>query len=147
MAWRVREDDLDNIILVADADGTISAATRRAMSAAIDAANVLTDRVETEDSSSVLTAAELIQIEKYLAAHFLACHQQQYANKATEGASATFQGQFKTRLDSTDFGQRAILLDASGYLASLSQEGGRQKVSAAWLGRPVSAQTEYEDRD
>ncbi|GAF90891.1 unnamed protein product, partial [marine sediment metagenome] len=82
--------------------------------------------------------------------HFYAHADQLYQARSTAGASATFQGQTGMILLSTQYGQTAMLLDVTGLLAKLSkdaEEGGKRKVTAAWLGRRPSAQTAYVDRD
>jgi len=113
----------------------------------IDVATLITDKVEDADSDSELTSADLLQIEACLAAHFYTCMaDKQYTSKSTLGASGSFQGQYSRKLDSTDYGQTALLLDITGYLEGL-QEGGRPKASVQWLGRPPSEQTDFEDRD
>ena len=112
----------------------------------ISAANALTDYVNTCDTAkdNILTTALLLQIEIYLAAHFYAIRDQQYQQKKTGDASATFQGQTGMRLDSTTWGQAAMTMDISGCL-SARNKGGR--IGAYWLGKAPSAQTDYVDRD
>jgi hypothetical protein len=68
-----------------------------------------------------------------------------YQSKSTGGASGTFQGQTGMRLESTDYGQAAMILDVTGRLASRSQ--GRTRPTVAWGGKPPSEQTDYVDRD
>lgn len=136
MAWRVTEDDVREII---DTNAQISVVPF------LDMANALTDYVVAQDSDSVLTASLLAGIEKNLAAHFYAARDQLYASKITERAEAIFQGQFGKRLESTDYGQRALVLDVTGTLDRLNR--GPKKASLTWLGKPVSDQTDYEDRD
>ncbi len=114
----------------------------------IRAANALTDYLESEDADldSVLTAHLLVQIETYLAAHFYARRDPQYRSRATSKAKAKFQGiSSGPRLESTDWGQDAMVLDVSGILAQINK--GRRTVGVAWLGLPPSDQTDYADRD
>ena len=108
-------------------------------------ATALTDYVESEDSDSVLGSALLTQIETFLAAHFYARRDPQYRSKITGRAEAQFQGKSGMRLDSTDWGQDAIVLDVTGCLASLNT--GRRAASIDWLGKAPSDQILYEDRD
>lgn len=151
MAWRVSEDDVIDVIMVEDADGTVTDRTKRTLASAIDAANALTDKVNALDSAasgaSVLTTALLIQIEKYLAAHFAQsfASNQQVVGESSLGASSTFQGQTAMGLEATFFGQHAMVLDVSGNLRELNE--GVHTVDITWLGLPPSSQTDYANRN
>ncbi len=134
MAWRVTEEDVRGIV---DTDEKFSIAPF------IDVATALTDYVSAQDNGSVLNAALLKEIEKWLSAHFYAIKDPQSTEKKTEEASAKFQGQTAMGLDSTYWGQMAKSLDVSGTLATL----GKKKVGFEWLGKPPSEQIDYEDRD
>ncbi|KKN70646.1 hypothetical protein LCGC14_0429190 [marine sediment metagenome] len=134
MAWRVTEEDVRGIV---DTDEAISIAPF------LNIATALTDHVSAQDSGGVLNAALLVEIEKWLAAHFYAIKDPQYIEKKTEDASAKFQGQTAMALDSTYWGQTAKQLDVSGTLAAL----GKTVPSLVWAGLPPSEQTAYRDRD
>ncbi len=136
MAWRVTQEDVRDII---DSDVLISLAPF------CDAANALTDRIAAQDSAGVLTTALLKEIERYLAAWFYEARDQSLASEKTADAAGVYQGQFGMGLDASGHGQRAKMLDVTGYLASLTR--GRHQVSLAWLGLPPSEQTDYVDRD
>jgi len=111
----------------------------------IRAANTLVDWLtNTCDNASLLTTAQLQEIETWLAAHFYAHADPQFAAKATGGASATFQGQTAMNLSSTQWGQTAMMLDVTGCLAARSKGG---NVGMAWLGKPPSSQIDYDQRD
>lgn len=112
----------------------------------IDAANAIVNRVATcaTDKGETLTATELELIERWLAAHLYAQMDPTYASKSTAGASASFHGQTAMGFDSTLYGQTATRLDFSGCLENLDKT---QVVTAAWLGKAPSDQTDYEDRD
>lgn len=88
------------------------------------------------------TKAELI--ERWLAAHFYAVSDKPYTSRSTSGASGSFAGQTAMALDFTSYGQTAQQIDTSGCLAAF---GKRQTASAFWMGRPPSAQTDYDQRD
>ena len=118
----------------------------------INTASALVDWVETCDAakSDELTDAQLTDIETYIAAHLYAIRDQQYQQKKTGDASATFQGTTGMYLDGTQWGQTAMLLDISGCLAQRNEEmktGGSKKFSSVWLGTPPSTQVDYVDRD
>lgn len=86
----------------------------------------------------------LEEIETWLAAHFYGHADQFLSEKQTEKSSGKFQGQTGKGLESTQYGQTAIVLDPSGCLKALSA-GNRPQM--AWLGKPPSEQTDYVDRD
>jgi hypothetical protein len=111
----------------------------------ITTAHALTNYVASKDSQGLLNGGLLTEIEIYLAAHFYALRDPQYQSKSTDAASATFQGQTGKRLDLTWWGQQAIALDITGTLASINE--GSPTPSIVWLGKPVSQQIPYIDRD
>lgn len=104
---------------------------------AISRANTLTDKVDARDTGSLLTDADLEQIETLLACHYAALKDPYPQSESTAGASATYQQR--------DFYMEAATLDETGFLASLRR--GRTKASVTWLGKRPSAQTDYADRD
>ncbi len=111
----------------------------------ITAANVLTTRVASQDSSGILGADALSEIERYLAAHFANSRDPQPQEETVDrDVSATYQGKTEVGLDGTWWGQHAQLLDFTGELSRMSK-GTVAKV--VWLGKPVSEQTPYQNRD
>ena len=110
----------------------------------IATATALTDHVSAQDSNSVLTDALLVEIEKYLAAHFYAHRDQQYMEKTTGDARAKFQVAVEVGLASTQWGRTAVDLDVSGTLASLKDQN---RASMSWLGKTKTEQIDYVDRD
>lgn len=70
-------------------------------------------------ASSGYSTALLEQIELYLAAHFAASWSQRLTSQNFGDSAANFQhAKINTPLGSTDYGQRVMLLDVSGILAS-----------------------------
>lgn len=134
MAWRVEEADVRAII---DTDENASIVPF------IDTANALTDYLSSEDSSGVLTAALLTQIEKYLAAHFYEHLDSQLAEEKTGDATGKYQGMDK--VDCCKWWEAAVTLDVTGLLSAMKK--GRGKLGISWLGLPPSEQTDYVDRD
>jgi len=131
-------------ILVGHYDGTTD------LDPFIDTANELITWLDGEDTDGDLTTAMLEKIERYLAAHFYAHADQLMQSKSTGGASGAFQGQTGMGLAHTHYGYTAMVLDVTGKLAQRNketEEGGKRKASVAWLGLPVSEQTDYVDRD
>lgn len=102
----------------------------------ITAANLLVDKIAQNDSLSLLVANDLKAIETWLAAHFYAHRDQLLTSKSTSGASGSFQGQTGMHFESTTYGQTAMLIDVTGYLAKLQQQArtGRQGIRMLWLG-------------
>lgn len=111
----------------------------------IRTANRLVDKVVANDSGNLLNSEILVEIETYLAAHLCALADPQYSSKSTEGASGQWQGQFGKGLMATYWGQTAVTLDTTGFLASINE--GRKSAGMTWLGLPPSEQTDYGDRD
>lgn len=111
----------------------------------IRTANTLTSKIAANDSQSLLNAADLFEIETYLAAYFYALRDAQYAEKKTGDASAIFQGKFGMGFDLNYWGQMAKRMDVTGFLASMDR--GKVQVGVTWLGKPPSEQIPYRDRD
>lgn len=124
-------------ILLDNYDGTSS------LTAFIKTANIVVNRLSALDSDSVLDADTLEEIECYLAAHYYAHADQLKQAESTGRSSMTYQGQTAMGFRSTQYGQTALELDFSGNLSTM----GKKQPSLAWLGKPPSEQTDYEDRD
>lgn len=135
MAWRVTQSEVRDLI---DSDSDID------MGPFIQTANVLVDKVTARDSGSLMSASDLLELERYLAAHFYEHRDPQVSREKTGEASATFQGEFGKGLESSKWGRTALMLDETGLLKSLDK-GGRTRM--LWLGRSPSEQTDYVDRD
>ena len=129
MAIRTNEDCVKDII---ETNASIS------LTPFIRAASLLVDWVaDTCDVDGLNSAALLAEIECWLAAHFYAHRDQQYSNKKTGDASATFQGTTAMNLGSTQYGQTAMMLDLSNCLSKRSKEaeqGGKIKARLTWMG-------------
>lgn len=133
--WRTSETEVREII---GSDPALSLAPF------IETANALTTWLSSKDTDGELNSDLLVAIEKNLAAHFYESRDPAYQEKKTGDASAVFQGKWGMKLDSSDWGQHAQILDVTGRLAGLNKGG---RTSFAWLGKPVSEQTDYVDRD
>ena len=136
MAFRCTEEQVRSLV---DSDDDVR------LQPFITTANVLTDDVSAEYTGSLISAATLIEIEKYLAAHFYEHRDQALASEKTGDASGDYQGEWGKGLNGSSWGQTAMLLDKTGYLKLLSK--GRRVVSIGWGGLPPSEQTAVEDRD
>jgi len=107
-------------------------------------ASVLVARLVREAEDYEFSSDELREIELYLSAHFYMCSDKGYQSRSTMSASATFQGQTGKMLESSDYGQQAILLDGSGILQSLAK---RETAGGFWGGKPESEQLSYDERN
>ena len=81
---------------------------------------LVTSHLGSEDS---LSAAQLKDIELFLAAHIIACTIEQQVQKEQVGADGeaqvTYQGQTGKGLDFTGYGQTVKMLDTTGILANV----------------------------
>lgn len=96
----------------------------------------LVGKCSAADTGGVHSASDLELIERWLAAHFYAHSDQLTQTRSTGKASATFQGQTAMVFNSTQYGQTALALDTTGYLAKLQQQAmtGPKKAGGVWLG-------------
>lgn len=110
----------------------------------IDIATAVTDKVSSNDTLSVLTTALLKQIEMLLSAYYYSLADPGYMEEKTEDASAKYDGETGKGFEYNRWGQAALAVDITGFLASLGQ---KQAIGLTWLGTPPSGQTDYVDRD
>lgn len=110
----------------------------------IEAASALVDDAAAADTS--LSSSRLEKVERWLAAHFYKVSDKPYLEKWTGDAKAKYDGATGKYLEATLYGQTAVALDTSGYLAGLAQGGLRRQAGTAWLGKTFRQQTDYEDR-
>lgn len=80
-------------------------------------------------ASTVLSADQKKEIERWLAAHFVAVRDPRISAEKTADAGATYQGKTEMGLDSTFYGQQAKMLDTTGALANI----GKRKASMSVL--------------
>jgi hypothetical protein len=109
-------------------------------------ANSLVNRLATRAAEIGLSvAADTLElVERWLAAHFYTMSDKSFIENKTAGASAIYHGRTDMNLDASLYGQTAQLLDPTGLLGKLSMRAG---ASVVWLGKPVSQQIPYEQRD
>jgi len=70
--------------------------------------------------TSSLSAAVLAAIEAYLAAHLITATRERKAAQTSGEGGVRFEGQTAMRLESTMYGQTAMLLDTTGKLSALN---------------------------
>lgn len=128
-------------ILVGHYDGTSS------LVPFIETASLMVNKIVTCMAGKSLTAHDsdtLEMIERYLAAHFYT-HSDKVTQSESKGkASGSYQGQTGKGLESSDYGQTALILDDSGCLKSIAMGA---RVGLIWLGKPRSEQIDHADRD
>ena len=74
------------------------------------------------DFTPVINDDLLLQIETYLAAHFLSLFDPRASKEAADGVSFTYEGKTDMALDASKYGQMAQVLDPSGKLKQLSKD-------------------------
>ena len=107
------------------------------LTSVIRTANVITNRVQANDTGGVLTGDDLIEIETYVAAHLYSLEDAQYLEKATESASGVFIAR--------DWLAVAKLIDVTGTLAAMAQ--GLGTIGITWLGKTQGEKIEWQDRN
>jgi hypothetical protein len=70
-----------------------------------------------------LSDERLEEIERYLTAHFLSLRDQRVQTEKVDVLSVTYQGKTGMYLESTQYGQMAIMLDTSGTLSKIAKDG------------------------
>lgn len=92
----------------------------------------LTDRVTLNDTGSLMNAAELKELERWLSAHFAAIKDVRSASEKAGSVSQKFQYKVDLNLNQTQYGTTALILDVTGYLAKLNADAkSGDKVSAS----------------
>jgi len=96
----------------------------------ITSANILTNKVNTVGEITATT--QLKEIERWLAAHFVCIRDPQAASEKAGPVSQKLQEKVALNFNQTRYGQQALILDTSGYLASLqkSAEDGGLKLAS-----------------
>lgn len=145
MGFRAGEEDVRGIIAVANKDELDNPIN---LASYIQTANLLTNKVSSNDSNSLLNSSDLKEIETYLAAHFYTFRDQQYSQSQSDDSNDTYQGKTGMSLNSSFYGQTALMLDVTGYLKDLNEGRLPTEVGGVtWLGKAKSQQIDYEDRD
>lgn len=112
----------------------------------IQTAGSLVDKVSTNDTGSLLSSSDLELIERWLAAHFYWHSDQILRSEADGRASGAYQGRTEMIFLSSHYGQTALALDVTGYLAYLQRQAqeGRKRATAVWGG--TRYRHDYSDR-
>jgi hypothetical protein len=90
----------------------------------IDIASSIVDQANTLAFSAKgfsLTPTQLELMERWLAAHFYCTMDPIFMQKATDGASGSFQRKVGDGFDATDYGKAACNVDTSGVLTAIGK--------------------------
>jgi hypothetical protein len=106
----------------------------------VRAAGLITDRVATcaTDKGEPLTAAELAEVEGWVAAMLYTKSDRVYTSRSTSGVSGSFQ------VEGNPYYEGALTLDPSGCLKSILSG---QRAGGDWLGKAVPDQLDYDTRN
>lgn len=111
MANRVSSDEVRELITT----------SRTEISMFIAPANlIVTERL---GSNTSIPNSLKKEIERWLAAHFIAVADRVATEEQVDDAKVKYAGQTKMGLESTTYGQQAIALDSTGSLATLGRRG------------------------
>lgn len=134
-------EDAVKLLLLADYDSQVNPS----LIPFIDSASALVDSavVCAKAKNQPLDTDRQEIIERWLAAHAYTCSDPTYREKQTQSARGVFMGSSGMALQSSRYGQMAMMLDPSGCVASLSNQNQGQ---AFWLGTRPSEATDYIDR-
>lgn len=117
MATRATEAEVKEII---DTDRTAEQVTPF-----LKAANLLITDVLTDQGYGVDLLKE---IERWLAAHFVAIRDPRTVREKIGDAEDTYQGKFGEGLSGTSYGQQVMLLDYKGVLAEITKAKGSAEI-------------------
>jgi len=122
MAPRVAADDVKEIL---DANQNT-----HDIAASITAANTIVNRI------TGLPESELTEIERWLAAHFVAIYNPVTQQRSSFGDTVTdyARGTLGKGLDFTPYGQQAKILDRTGTLAEMEREATHKKPEFCAMG-------------
>ena len=91
------------------------------------AANLLVTEVLSDEGYGTSLLAE---IERWLAAHFVAIRDPRISKEKIGDADATYQGKTGLGLNHTSYGQQVMILDVHGKLAEIAESKGPAEVKA-----------------
>ena len=123
MANRVTVGEVKEIITI---DSTITDAEVEVF---IKSANILTSLVNTV--GGMTDSDQLMEVERWLSAHLVAIRDMRVASEKAGEVSQKFQYKVDLNFNVTVYGQTALVLDTSGYLAELQDKAKNGKKIAA----------------
>ena len=119
-------------------EGIIEVYTGITLTPFIDAANMLVTQCCT-DLTDDYTAAELVQIETWLSAHFYTVKDMRAEMERAGTVQEKVQSKVDLGFDTSHYGQMAMRLDYYGGLAKLNEQikkGISKQLNFTWVGTP-----------
>ena len=116
--------------------GIIEVDTNITLTPFINAANMLVTQCCT-DLETDYTAAQLVQIETWLSAHFYTVRDMRAEMEKAATVSEKFQSKVDLGFSTSHYGQMAMTLDFYGGLAALNENiknGNSSSIGITWLG-------------
>lgn len=95
--------------------------------------------------ASGYTETRLELIERWLAAHFYTNRDPRSTDEKAGPVSVTYQSAVDLNLNSSHYGQTAMMLDTAGNLKTLNNKKAKRVLSVSWLGKPEAEQDDVED--
>ena len=127
------EKDTDIIVSSSDWDSFIATG-----SILVD--RMVSDAKGADGAAYYVEATDSVQlelIERWLSAHFYAVRDPRFTSESAGGVSTNFLTAVDLNLNVTMYGQQAMILDTSGYLADIQDQtktGKKQRVGVFWSG-------------
>jgi len=88
------------------------------------------------------TDSRLELIERWLSAHFYTNRDPRAVNEKAGPVGVTYQSEVALNLNTSHYGQTAMLLDTAGGLAALNTLKKKKVLSVSWLGTPLATAEE-----
>ena len=88
------------------------------------------------------TDSRLELIERWLSAHFYTNRDPRAVNEKAGPVGVTYQSAVALNLNTSHYGQTAMLLDTAGGLAALNTLKKKKVLSVSWLGTPLATAEE-----
>lgn len=128
MALRTTEQRVKDIL-----GGDYDTVARPSLLIRIQTASIMVDdlRISAAVDNVTINVAKLELIEAHLAAHLYCISDKPYTTRSNGKTSGSFVGQTGLKLEATQYGQTALLLDSSGYLTVIDK---RQVAGGFWGG-------------
>jgi hypothetical protein len=103
------------------------------VSAFILVATNMIDKIIVEEYPDEFTDAYLKEMERWLAAHFVAIRYQTRAEETLDKGKDVYQYKIALGLQNTMWGQQVLVMDTTGSFAKLNEQKGKRP-QIAWLG-------------
>lgn len=113
--------------------------TKSQLETFITAASLIVDTIDVTQASPSMTSAELVEVERWLAAHLAAINDMREREVQIGEARISYEGWgWEAGLKFTRYGMQVCLLDRTGTIANLGQKSATFRVSPRRGGRKDS---------